>query len=133
MTDSPAQPEHATRPSRFRKRLRWLVVVGGTVIGLALLYVHFFLYLPVGSGPAGPIVDRTNFEQRWTDRPVLLVGLGDSVTAGFGATKGHSYFDRLVATPGNEFPELKNVCLSQVLPNLKTENLAISGSNSCNT
>jgi lysophospholipase L1-like esterase len=70
------------------------------------------------------------FEQPWTNREVLLVGIGDSVTAGFGATKGHSYFDRLVTNPPDEFGEMKGVCLSKVLPNLKPLNLAISGSNS---
>jgi lysophospholipase L1-like esterase len=100
------------------------------LILLALGYVHFFLYLPVGSGPAGPAVKRADFEHQWTERQVLLVGLGDSVTAGFGATKGNSYFDRLVENPENEFSELNGVCLSRVLPNLKAVNLAVSGSNS---
>ena len=70
------------------------------------------------------------FAQPWTERQVLLVGIGDSVTAGFGATKGHSYFDRLGDNPPDEFAELNGICLSAVLPNLKTLNLAISGSNS---
>jgi hypothetical protein len=102
----------------------------GILILLALAYVHFFLYLPMGSGPAGPAVERGDFEQQWTERHVLLVGMGDSVTAGFGATKGHSYFDRLVENPGNEFADLREICLSRVLPNLEAVNLSVSGSNS---
>ena len=58
------------------------------------------------------------FQKPWTERPVLLVGLGDSVTAGFGASPGKSYVDRLQAA------------LKPVLPNLKTLNLAVSGSTS---
>src|SRR4051812_46345538 len=107
----PSQTNHDLRPLRPKRKLRWIAVIGGTAIGLTLLYVHFFLYLPMGSGPAGPAVDRTEFEQRWSERRVLLVGLGDSVTAGFGAKKGHSYFDRLVSNPTDEFLELKDICL----------------------
>jgi lysophospholipase L1-like esterase len=116
--------------SRRRKRLRWVLASGFVLILAAMGYVHFFLYLPMGSGPAGPSVEPNAFEQPWTDRQVLFLGLGDSVTAGFGATKGHSYFDRLVANPPDEFQELQGVCLSKVLPNLKSVNLSISGSNS---
>jgi hypothetical protein len=88
------------------------------------------LYLPTGSGPAGPAVDRSAFDSPWTERKVLLVGIGDSVTAGFGASRGKSYFDRLVANPPDEFAELEGVSLSQVLPNLQTLNISLSGSNS---
>src|SRR5262245_27557728 len=112
------------------KRLRWVFLIGFVLILAALGYVNFFLYLPIGRGPAGPAVDRTAFSKPWTDRPILLVGLGDSVTAGFGASKGRSYFDRLVTNPPDEFAELGGICLSRVLPNLSTMNLAISGSNS---
>jgi hypothetical protein len=115
---------------RRGRRLRWLAVAGAAVVVMAIFYVHFFLYLPTGSGPAGPRVERSKFEQPWTERPVLLVGLGDSVTAGFGASKGRSYFERLVGNPADEFAELKDVCLGRVLPNLKAMNLAMSGSNS---
>ncbi len=128
MNEVPSQPS-LTSP-RLRKRLRWIVAVGGTAIGLALIYLHFYLYLPMGSGPAGPAVDPTAYEHPWTDRTVLLVGLGDSVTAGFGASPGHSYFDRLAENPADEFAELKGVCLSRALPDLKRSNLSISGSNS---
>ena len=61
---------------------------------------------------------------------MLLVGVGDSVTAGFGARKGYAYFDRLTKNPTNEFPELKNVSLSAVFPKLSTTNLSVSGSTS---
>jgi len=73
-------------------------------------------------------MNREVFSSNWTSRPVLLVGLGDSVTAGFGARAGFSYFDRLVATPQDEWGEMKGTCLSAVLPNLRATNLAVSGS-----
>ena len=42
-------------PTRLRRasRLRWLAVIGGVLILAAVGYVHFFLYLPMGSGPGG--------------------------------------------------------------------------------
>jgi len=107
-----------------------MLVVSGCIVLAALAYLHFFLYLPMGAGPAGPQVEVEPFKQSWTDRNVLLVGIGDSVTAGFGASKGHSYFDRLITNPSDEFSDLEGLCLSSVLPNLTTLNLAISGSNS---
>ncbi|MEI8291313.1 MAG: SGNH/GDSL hydrolase family protein [Verrucomicrobiota bacterium] len=61
---------------------------------------------------------------------MLLVGLGDSITAGFGAHKGYAYFDRLIKNPTDEFPDLKNVSLSAVFPNLSATNLSVSGSTS---
>jgi lysophospholipase L1-like esterase len=111
-------------------RLKRVLMVGGALVLFASLYVHFFLYLPMGSGPAGPVVDSEAFQEPWSARQVLLVGVGDSVTAGFGAAKGRSYFDRLVKNPTDEFAEMQGVCLSAVLPKLTALNIAVSGSNS---
>jgi lysophospholipase L1-like esterase len=116
-------------PAR-RRRLRWIFPFGGVLFFLVLAYVHFFLYLPVGNGPAGPPIDSEAFASPWTHQNVLLVGIGDSVTAGFGAAKGRSYFDRLANNPPDEYPDMRGKCLSSVLPNLKTLNIAVSGSNS---
>ena len=61
----------------------------------------------------------------------MLLGIGDSVTAGLGAKSAeHSYFNRLVRNPPDEFEEMRGLCLSAVFPNLRTQNAAISGSNS---
>jgi lysophospholipase L1-like esterase len=70
------------------------------------------------------------FSQPWTAHPILLVGLGDSVTAGFGARKGYSYFDRLFRNPPDDFPDMQKICLSTVLPQIRATNLAVSGSTS---
>jgi lysophospholipase L1-like esterase len=115
---------------RSFRRLKWLLACGALLIALAAAYVHFYLHLPTGSGPAGPAIERAAFEAPWTDRKVLLVGIGDSVTAGFGASRGKSYFDRLVANPPDEFPDMQGRSLSHVLPNLETLNLSLSGSTS---
>jgi lysophospholipase L1-like esterase len=103
---------------------------GCASVAVAAGYICFWLYHPVGTGPAGPPVPRGPFETVWSTRPVLLVGLGDSVTAGFGASEGHSYFARLAANPPDEFADMEGRCLAKVLPNLQTRNLARSGSTS---
>jgi lysophospholipase L1-like esterase len=125
----PTDENAKKRPSRSR-RLRWILLFGAGLALLAAGYVHFYLYLPMGSGPAGPPVDPTAFEQQWTEREVLLVGVGDSVTAGLGATPGKSYFERLSNNPADEFADMQGRSLTRVLPNLRTLNIALSGSNS---
>jgi lysophospholipase L1-like esterase len=109
-------------------RLRKAVLALALLASLgALGFVALFFWHPVGSGPAGPPVSREAFGQPWTTRPVVLLGLGDSVTKGFGATSGHSYFEQLVANPPNEFDNMKGLCLKTVLPNLTVENYAGNG------
>jgi lysophospholipase L1-like esterase len=120
----------ARSPKSRRRRLTTLICAGIVVIAAALGYRHYWHARPMGSGPAGPTVSREGFAGTWSERSVLLVGIGDSVTAGYGAPPRHGYFDRLAANPDDEFPEMKGLSLSQVLPNLKVQNLALSGSNS---
>src|SRR5690349_7262993 len=111
-------------------RLAVVIVFGIVLICGGASYLYFWHSLPIGSGPAGPAIPRDSFSRPWTDRQTLLVGLGDSVTAGFGARKHYSYFERLVANPPDEFKDLRGICLSAVLPRLQFTNLAISGSTS---
>lgn len=99
-------------------------------MGAGLGYKHYWLDRPIGTGPAGPAVSQDVYVKPWTDRTVLLLGIGDSVTVGFGARTGYGYFDRLAANPADEFPDMKGLSLKTVLPNLKTLNLAVSGSTS---
>jgi hypothetical protein len=60
----------------------------------------------------------------------MLLGLGDSVTAGFGARRGYSYFDLLVKNSPDDSVEMRGLCLSTVIPNLQVKNRAVSGSTS---
>ncbi len=85
-----------------------IVLVAFAVVAIAgaLAYRHYWLARPVGEGPAGPTVPREPFGRPWSDRKVLLVGLGDSVTGGFGVGEEHSYLGRLVENPRDEWPEL---------------------------
>jgi lysophospholipase L1-like esterase len=111
-----------------RRFLAALVVALFVVVGVA--FREFWLSHPAGSGPAGPNVAREPFGRIWSDRKVLLVGLGDSITAGFGVGHAHSYVGRLADNPGDEWPEMKGICLRAVLPKLLVSNLAVSGSTS---
>jgi lysophospholipase L1-like esterase len=113
-----------------RKRIILLFSTGLLLVAGMAAFLFFQFARPVGSGPAGPQVAGEVFAQPWTSRPVLLVGLGDSVTAGFGARKGYGYFERLAQNPADEFPALKGISLAAVFPNLIITNLSVSGSTS---
>lgn len=115
----------------LRKTFQILALLLFGLVFAVVVYVQFNRATPrhpVGVGPAGPAVPREPWTKTWSTRPVLLVGLGDSVTAGFGAPPPHSYFNRLAANPDDEFTEMKGICLRAVFPNLKTLNLSVSGS-----
>ena len=107
---------------KSRRRLAILVTTGLLIVAAALVYSR-----PVGSGPAGPVVDRELFAREWSSRPVVLLGLGDSVTQGLGASPGKSYFLRLVENPADEFDDMRDINLSRVLPNLEAVNRSVSG------
>jgi lysophospholipase L1-like esterase len=129
MCDDPFPNQNPkTKPGRL---LLWFILLTGAVLVTAVLaFCYFVLSRPVGLGPTGPSVPREAFGNPWTTRKVYLVGLGDSVTAGFGARKGYSYFDLLVTNAADEWPDMKGISLSAVVPNLRTTNLAVSGSTS---
>ena len=111
-------------------RLLTLLVLGIFLVAGAIAYRTLWLARPVGQGPAGPAVSGDSFTKPWTTRPVLLLGVGDSITAGYGVRASHSYFGRLVRNPQDEFADMRGKCLSAVLPNLREQNLAVSGSTS---
>jgi len=112
------------------RRLAAVLVPGIVLISGAGAYLYYWHSLPIGDGPAGPAIPRDVFSHPWTHRQTMLVGLGDSVTAGFGARKNYSYFDRLVANPTDEFADMRGISLSGVLSKLQFTNLAVSGSTS---
>jgi len=72
----------------FRWRFALVVFL---LIAWASIYVGYRLYMAVtpydmGTGPAGPAVARAPFEEIWSQEKVMLVGIGDSITNGLGAT-----------------------------------------------
>ena len=115
---------------KLRNRIVALLAVGMTLACAGLACIYFWHARPIGQGPAGPAVLREVFAAPRTTQPVFLVGLGDSVTAGFGARKGYGYFERLAANPPDEFKDMQGICLAKVFPNLRVTNLAVSGSTS---
>ena len=117
---------------KFRSsRLPKFFVAGTALLLIAVFYVQYFLSRPIGQGPAGSKVNRQLFAKPWTERQVRLVGIGDSITAGLGArSKDHTFFNRLIKNSVDEYSDMKEICLSNVLKQLEHENLAISGSTS---
>ncbi len=115
-----------------RSFFRMAVIVGTGIFlaGLFFLVYYFFLAWPMGIGPAGPPVPKEPFTSVWSEREVVLLGFGDSMTAGYGASPGKSYIARLYENPPDEFPEMKDICLKKVLPKLQIKNASVSGSNS---
>ncbi len=115
----------------LRKRLTVLLLFGIVVCGAAYKYIDLFYARPVGSGPVAIDVPKSPFQAVWDDRKVHVLGIGDSITAGLGAkSKSHSYFERLIDNPDDEYPDLQDKCLRVVLPNLSSQNTAVSGSTS---
>ena len=112
----------------------WFVryfLIAVTIIALPISgVVYFDIYLSHGAGPAGPDVPSEPFHHIWSKQKVLLLGIGDSVTYGFGARNGFSYFDRLVKNPAGDSPDMLGKNLSLVFPNLESRKIAVSGSNS---
>ena len=120
-----------TKKTTLRLRRRLLFSVALIVFVGVPAYVEFKLRRPVGDGPAGPAIEAEPFASTWTDHKVHLLGIGDSVTRGFGAkSNSHSYFERLRVNPKDEWPGMKGKHLTAVLPNLSASNVAISGSTS---
>ena len=129
---SSASAASSVRPGKAagRRRIVLAAVAVLTFVGVPA-YIELKLRRPVGRGPAGPTVRGDAFENVWTDRPVELLGIGDSVTRGLGADRrSHSYFNRLRNNPDDEFDDMRGKCLSAVLPNLTHHNVAVSGSTS---
>ena len=97
-----------------QKRLIWISLAGILLMAGTALFLFFQFIRPIGSGPAGPAVGREPFSGMWTTRPVMLVGLGDSVTAGFGARDllNFGYNENHIVTAGYSINELVREGLS---------------------
>jgi lysophospholipase L1-like esterase len=110
--------------------LRCFIIAATVVVLLIAGILYFNVYLPQGKGPAGPNVPFEPFGRVWSEKKVMLLGIGDSITDGYGARDGFSYFERLVKNPTGDSPDMSGKNLSAVLPNLTTKNIAVSGSTS---
>ena len=127
-----------TKPNELKQTMkpkgwfrRCLLRVGILIIVGVPTLIEFRFCRPPGNGPAGPEVASQPFDDTWTPRRVHLLGVGDSITRGLGADRpSHSFFNRLLANPEDEWDDMKERSLSKVLPNLTSANFAISGSTS---
>ena len=113
------------------RKWRWMFY--GTLLLCFILAAGYYLFAlarPLGSGPAGPHVPHEPFLHVWSEQKILLLGWGDSITAGFGMEKGYGYVDWILDNPPNEFEDMKGICLRNVLPNIAVLNKSVSGSTS---
>jgi lysophospholipase L1-like esterase len=111
----------------FRWRTLALVFV---IIILFVGYVGWRLYnavriRPMGSGPAGPPVAAEPFEQVWSQTETVFLGVGDSITRGYGASRPYTYFNLLLQNEDEMYPDMKGKDLFCVFPNLTAHNYAV--------
>lgn len=97
---------------------------------LLVIWLVFRLPAPMGSGPAGPEVDAAAFEHSWSNRNIILMSMGDSVSTGYGAPPGHGYFGLIRKNANATYPEMAGVELQAVLPNIEVLRRATNSSNS---
>lgn len=109
---------------------RCFIIAAATALLIFAGTLYFNVYLPQGKGPAGPDVPAEPFGYIWSNKKVMLLGIGDSITDGFGAMDGFAYFERLIKNPEGDSPDMLGKNLSVVFPNLITKNIASSGTTS---
>ncbi len=120
-------------PTALNTTRRKVIRVGLIAIACGLLafgYYEFWLRRPIGFGPVGIAVDATPFSSIWSERDVLLLGLGDSITAGFGSSPGRSHFKLVEQGHLDDPADVRNLTLKKVLPHLRSKNAALSGTTS---
>lgn len=114
------------------RSLRWYSFRWQTGLILCITFFAAWYFLlgrfkhSVGSGPAGPPVAINAFQKIWSTNQFVLIGVGDSVTAGFGASDKHSYFELLLHNDDVIYPDMKGRDLQHVLPSLTFQNLSVS-------
>lgn len=121
--------------SANQKPVRWYHLRKGflaTVLSILFLMlgVGWYYHLPMGKGAVRLIVPAEPFQKVWHLGKVLLVGMGDSITTGFGAQGKYGYFDLLQGNPPDDHADMQGKNLSHVFPQLQVINLASNASSS---
>jgi len=112
--------------------LRWRILVLGLLLILSVSgYIGWRLYLavrvlPMGDGPAGPVIGLGAFKDTWSDEKVVLIGIGDSITWGLGAEKKHTYFELLQNNDDEQYPDMAGRDLNSVFTRMEAHNYAKS-------
>jgi len=119
----------AVRPGYTSRQQIGAAVLAALLLGFFLLWQDRGRKMdrPIGSGPAGPAIAIGPFQEIWSTEKTVLLGLGDSITRGFGASEGHSFFELLLKNDDTLHPDLAGRDLEHVLPHLPAQNLAVSG------
>jgi len=99
-------------------------------VALTVLFALSACDRPKASKPVLPAVPREAFSRQWSERQVFFIGIGDSITDGYGAPEGRGYFDLVARGSDGDEPDMKGISLSAVLPKFKAINLSMSGSTS---
>lgn len=105
-------------------QLKWYSFRWKTGVILALVCALMWYMMrgrflhPTGNGPAGPAVSGTPFKHVWSNEKFILIGFGDSITSGYGASPGHDYFDLLAKNDDSNYREMQGRDLKRVFPNL---------------
>lgn len=108
-----------------------LVLVVAALAALAAVHHARSRRMPsAGSGPAGPPVPAGPFQRVWHDGEVVLLGVGDSITRGFGASPGRSAFELLVRNDDEAIPDMAGRDLRSAFPRLRADNRAVNYSTS---
>ena len=112
---------------QFRLRTFFLCLL---IIFLFAGYFGWRLYnairtRPMGTGPAGPAISAEPFEKAWSEQEIVFLGVGDSITRGYGAPSGLTYFDLLKQNNDGMYPEMEGKDLSRVFPKLIATNIAV--------
>ena len=109
---------------RIRTILLCLLIVTSAFGYAGWRYYNALRIRPWGIGPAGPPVAAVPFEKPWSEKEVVFLGVGDSITRGYGGPSGLNYFDLLVQNH-KRYPDMEGRDLSSIFPNLKTRNIAV--------
>ena len=109
---------------RIRTILLCLLIVTSALGYAGWRYYNALRIRPWGIGPAGPPVAAVPFEKPWSEKEVVFLGVGDSITRGYGGPSGLNYFDLLVQNH-KRYPDMEGRDLSSIFPNLKTRNIAV--------
>ena len=109
---------------RVRTVLLCLLIVTSAFGYAGWRYYNALRIRPWGTGPAGPAVAAVPFETVWSEQEIVFLGVGDSITRGYGGPSGLNYFDLLVGNH-KQYPDMEGKDLSAVFPKLKARNIAV--------
>ena len=120
----------------MKPKVKWYKLRWRTVLLCVVIVVAFFGYVglrfynalrvrPMWTGPAGPPVAAAPFEKAWSEKDVVFLGVGDSITRGYGGPDGLNYVDLLNHNDDKMYPDMQGRDLSSVYPNLKAKNVAV--------